>query len=328
VSESDRPGETDALLPLGYNGRRAEVELFDPASYRAHASPPFIDRFVRDAPADGTIVAADLEAYLAWFEPLALATREQRVLHVFMVNRCGSTLLLNALARHPEVAGFNELDPWLADLDGADGDLAARLDRAFGAHIRRWALVAGRTPLLKHRGDTLIAAPRVLAQTPRARAVFLVRHFDHVIASQLARPPSSFPGGALRAIERVAPTALAWDPALAAGVYAAFYLDTIARYRALAASAAGAAVCALRYETLMRAPEAALRAVAAWLELDVDDQSAAAMCAELAFDAKRTAHGDRTAYVAAARPNATLGDAARAALDAAWAQPLPRELEV
>lgn len=313
----------DGLLPFSIDFRRHEIELFDPTCYVTRETPAFIDSFVRSD--DGRVVAADLAAYLDWFEPLAEGVRDLPMFHIFMVNRCGSTLLLNALSRLPGIVGFNELDPW-STVESTESDLIRRVDDAIGAHLRRWAATSGRRPLLKHRGEMLGAARRLLGGFPRSRAVFLIRHYDHVIASQLAAPPGSFPGLALGQIAQTSPTLLDWAPELRAEVHAAFYVDTVARYRALAASPLGNSIRCLRYETLVRNPIAAVAAVAAFFGLDIGD-SLDTTRAELQYDAKARAAGTQASFVAQTpRPSLRFRPPIEEALDGAWSSPLPGEL--
>jgi hypothetical protein len=319
-----RPEATDRLLPFSIDFRRFEIELFEPLLYVSRESPPFLDSFVRTD--DAKVVAADLAAYLAWFEPLAGALRDQPALHIFMVNRCGSTLLLNALSRLPGIAGFNELDPWAPGTTRSE--LIDRIDEALGAHMRHWAAAAGRRLLFKHRGEMLGAAGRLLGGFPSSRALFLVRHYDQVIGSQLAAPPGSFPGPVVLEIERTSPSLWSWAPQLRAEIYAAFYVDTVERYRALASSSLGGSIRCLRYETLVRDPVAAVTAVAAFFGLEVGD-ALELVRAELRRDAKARAGGTEAEFVAPTRREPTRFRAAvREALERAWAEPLPGELAV
>jgi hypothetical protein len=312
--------DADELIPFSADFRRRELELFAPEGYLARRSPPFVESFVRSP--DAVTVATELDPYLDAYAPRADAVRDEPALHVFMVNRCGSTALVNALARLSDVAAFNELDPW------ALSDTEPRLDEALGAHLLGWARAAGRRLVLKHRGEMIVAAPRLVAGFPRARAVFLVRHYEPVIASLLAGPPSSFPGPVTAEIERLAPSLLAWSPALRAELHAAFYVDIVARYRALAASPHGAAVSCLRYETLAREPVGAVHAVAEWFGLAVGD-SLAAVRVELGLDAKARAGGADAAFAPrTVRPLPALRPEIRDALEAAWSTPLPGELTV
>lgn len=313
----------DGLLPFSVDFRRLEIELFDPAGYVARDSPAFVDSFVRSD--DARVVATDLDGYLDWYEPLAATVREVPLLHIFMVNRCGSTLLLNALSRLPSIVGLNELDPWSTG-DSTASSLIGRVDDALGAHLRQWAASIGRQPLLKHRGEMLGAAPRLLGGFPRSRGLFLIRHYDHVIHSQLTAPATSFPGPVVGEIARTSPSLLRWAPELHAELLAAFYVDTVARYRALAGSPRGGSIRCLRYETLMRDPDAAVRAVAEFFELDVEE-AANAMDVELRYDAKARARGQQVSFAAAEqRPALRLRPTVEEALAHAWSSPLPGEL--
>lgn len=323
ADDADDDGQLDRLLPFSIDFRRLEIELFDPTAYVTREAPAFADAFVRSS--DARVVATDLDEYLDWFAPLADGVRDIPLLHIFMVNRCGSTLLLNALSRIPGVVGLNELDPW-SPADSTGSSLIARTDDALGAHLRRWAASIGRRPLLKHRGEMLGAAPRLLAGFPRSRAVFLIRHYDHVIRSQLAAPGTSYPGPVLGAITSTSPTLLDWVPELSAELLAAFYVDTVARYRALAGSPLGGSIRCLRYETLVRDPIAAVTAVAAFLALDT---SAAldGLHAELRYDAKARARGEDVGFVGqASSPALRFRPAVEDALVRAWSSPLPGEL--
>ena len=316
----------DGLLPFSIDFWRGEVELFDPADYMSRETPPFAASFVR-----GTgrgMFATDLDEYLDCYESDAREYAERETFHVFMVNRCGSTLLLNALTRLSGLVGFDELDPWPLTAEPDIAGLVERVDRALGAHFRSWSVAQGRRLLFKHRGEMLLAAPRMLANFPRSRAVFLVRHHDDVIGSQLAGPPSSFPGGVVRDIERMSASVWSWQPGLRAELYAAFYLDTIARYRALAASELAGSVRCLRYETFVAAPEAALHALSTFFGLPAEPRDIEAACAELRYDAKASGAGRREAFVASARRAVELPEPIREALARAWSEPLPNELQL
>jgi hypothetical protein len=313
----------DGLLPFSIDFRRLEIELFDPAYYIARDSPAFVDSFVRSS--DARVVVTDLDGYLDWFEPLADSVRDVPLLHIFMVNRCGSTLLLNALSRVSGIVGLNELDPWSTS-ESTDSSLIGRTDDALGAHLRLWAGTIGRQPLVKHCGEMLGAAPRLLGGFPRSRGLFLIRHYDHVISSQLASPGTSFPGPVLGEIARTSPTLLRWAPELRAELLAAFYVDTVARYRALAESPLGSSIRCLRYETLMRDPSAAVSSVAQFFGLDVEE-ARNAMNLELGYDAKPRTTGQQISFVAAApRPALRFRPAVEDALAGAWSCPLPGEL--
>jgi len=321
--DADDDARPDGLLPFSIDFRRSEIELFDPTGYVTREAPAFIDSFVRSD--EACVVAADLTAYLEWFEPLAQVMRERPMYHIFMVNRCGSTLLLNALSRLPGIVGLNELDPW-AISEATDPALIGRIDDALGAHLRRWAQASGRHALLKHRGEMLGAARRLLGRFPRSRAVFLIRHYDHVIASQLAAPPGSFPGPLLGQLARTSPTLLQWAPELPAELHAAFYVDIVAQYRALATSSLGDAIRCLRYETMMRDPIAAVTAVAAFFGLELG-AALDATRAELKFDARARAGGRDASFVAQPpHPAVRFRPTVEHALDHAWSSPLPGEL--
>jgi hypothetical protein len=308
-----RPEETDGLLPYSIDFRRAEIELFDPADYVRRESPPFVSSFVRSEGASA--VTTDLGAYLEWFAPLAGGLRDEPAFHIFMVNRCGSTLLLNALSKLPGVAGFNELDPW--STSPSRTELIDQVDEALGAHLRHWAKAVGRRPLFKHRGEMLGAAERLLGGFPRSRAVFLVRHYNDVIASQLEATPGSFPGSVLAEIDRTSPSLWTWAPEL-----------RIERYRALADSALAGSIRCLRYETLMRDPVGAVAAVAAYFGLEIGG-AWDAIRAELRCDAKARATGIHAEFEPSARRTPPrFRPPVQAALERAWAAPLPGELLV
>jgi hypothetical protein len=321
--DSNDDARPDELLPFSIDFRRLEIELFDPSAYITSDSPAFVDSFVRSEQV--RTVATDLEGYLDWFEPLAEGVRDVPLLHIFMVNRCGSTLLLNALSRLPGIVGLNELDPWSTG-ESTDSTLVGRTDDALGAHVRQWAASIGRQPLLKHRGEMLGAAPRLLGGFPRSRGLFLIRHYDQVISSQLAAPATAFPGPVLGEIARASPTLLQWAPELHAELLAAFYVDTVARYRALAESPLGGSIRCLRYETLMRDPSAAMRSVADFLGLDTRE-ALNAMTVELGYDAKARARGQHVSFVATApHPALRFRPTIEDALVRAWSSPLPGEL--
>jgi hypothetical protein len=99
----------------------------------------------------------------------------------------------------------------------------------------------------------------------------------------------------------------------------------VARYRSLAESPLGSSIRCLRYETLIRDPIAAVNAVAAFTGLDVGEAREAAH-AELQYDAKARASGQRVSFVAAAPHPAARFRPAIEALDRAWSSPLPGEL--
>jgi hypothetical protein len=321
--DSNDDARPDELLPFSIDFRRLEIELFDPSAYIALDSPAFVDSFVRSN--EARTVATDLEGYLEWFEPLAAGVRDVPLLHIFMVNRCGSTLLLNALSRLPGMVGLNELDPWSTG-ESTDSTLVARTDDALGAHVRTWAASIGRQPLLKHRGEMLAAAPRLLGGFPRSRGLFLIRHYDHVISSQLEAPATAFPGPVLGEIARASPTMLQWAPELHAELLAASYVDIVARYRALAQSPLGGSIRCLRYETLMRDPGTAMGAVAEFLGLDARE-ALNALNVELRYDAKARASGQQVSFVAPApRRVLRFRPAIEDALVHAWSSPLPGEL--
>jgi hypothetical protein len=324
---ADRPEATDRLLPFSIDFRRSEVELFEADGYAGRETPPFVDAFVRS---DGAgVVTTDLVAYLDWFAPLADRLRDRPALHIFMVNRCGSTLLLNALSRISGIVGLNELDPWPTDDPGASPRVR-QIDDALGAHVRHWADRTGRRPLLKHRAEMIGAAGRLLGGFPAARAIFLIRHPAAVISSLMTAPPGSFPGPILADIEQRSPTLLEWTPELRAELHAAFYVDTVARYRALAASPLGAAIRCLRYETLVRDPIGAVTAVADFFGLEVRGELDEVR-GELAWDARERAAGRQSGF-AAPSPGRALAPRLRpvveGALERAWTTPMPGELVV
>lgn len=322
--------DASELLPMGFSFRHGQVELFHPGEYLALRPPPFWGDFLRRSAETARTGASGIDSYKDLFLPLYEELRSQPSLHVFMVNRCGSTLLLNMLSHHPRLACFNELTPWMSHSDlllGIEPD--DDLNRAVGTHLASWSEVDGRTILLKYPAEVTRFARSLVELFPASRSIFLCRHYEAVIGSLLRDPPNAFPGEPLFRLEETAPTLRRWAPELRVTTLAATFLDTMAAYRTAATSEAGRrGLRCLRYESLLADPRACIERCLQFFELPADEALVTRMLAEVEFDAKPRAGGVQRRFTtrAAEAPLAALPAAFRAELEASWREELPGDL--
>ncbi len=319
-------------MPLGARLPLWQVGLMDPLPYLAERPAPFWALYHQEHFRELQTAATRIDEYKALFLPLHEEVRSHRLLHIFQVNRCGSTLLLNMLARIPELACFNEHVPWMQDDDfdmGIERD--DDLNRCIGTHIACWAEEHARTVVLKYVAETTVLAQSLVDLFPGSRGLFLYRHPAAVIDSQRRGPPMSFPGKVLTDIGSLAPTMRRWDPDLPARILAASYLDNVERYRRAASSEAGAQrLRCLRYESFLADPRGMLGRCLEFFGIDVGAARIEEMLEELAFDAKPRAGGERRPFVASRGeedPYRGLSPSMRDELEALWAQRLPGDLE-
>jgi hypothetical protein len=234
------------------------------------------------------------------------------------------------LSQHPRLACFNELDPWMSRSDlllGVEPD--DDLNRAVGTHLASWSEADGRTLLLKYPAEVTRFARSLVELFPASRSLFLCRHYEAVIASQLRDPPNTFPGEPLFRLEETAPTLRRWAPDLHVTTLAATFLDTMSAYRAAASSEAGRqGLRCLRYESLLADPRGCLTRCLEFFDLPADPALLTRMLAEVEFDAKPRAGGEKRPFTtrAADAPLAALPAAFRAELEASWREELPGDL--
>jgi hypothetical protein len=255
------------------------------------ATPPEVDLTARPflyqaqfaLATEAVTVPLDLLARLA-----ERATKPRRLAFLYGVGRCGSTLLQRMLRHLPGVTSVSEPDALtqlteLAFADGSGDDEISRLAAlAMPFFVRR--------PMdclvVKPRSFTFELAPQLRAAFPAARALFMYRDAEAVVASFLQlwdgrvglRVPRSgwllrpwtylLPPAVRRSIDRAVPLFRdvpihRWLEAGLPGVFLAHWQSLVRTYLRLAET--GAPLRALDYGDLLAAPEAVLAELAAFL---------------------------------------------------------------
>jgi hypothetical protein len=194
---------------------------------------------------------------------------------IFHTGRCGSTLLANMLAVHPDLRVLNEpaivsqlLLSKTADGHGVADDVRM-LFRAFSRGLR-----PGGHVVVKTASWNVLDAQRILAALPGVPAVFLWRDAAEVVASRLhaASAWGEHEATRRRLEERLAP-GVCERPMPPAEFYARAWRTMMQAGRELVLTSAGR-VREVSYETLRERPGQLATEVAAWFGLSGMDAQA------------------------------------------------------